>query len=157
MKRLNRKKVLFLCILFVVMAGVLVWYDLPIKRTATAELYCDDPKVSGLSAELDLCISRSLFSPSAIHGTIHIGDRDYVVWGRQEHDFASNIQRKIKGEIDIPVFINADNFGKGTDLLLRDLLYIHSIQFGDDYKIENVSLSMTSDDYGMWNSRAVIS
>ena len=156
MKRFQ-KKILPICILLVAVAAVLVWYHLPIKSTATVELYCDDPNVRGLCAEFDLKLSRSLFSPLAINGTIRIGDRDYVVWERQDYGFFSDIQRKANGELDIPVFINAANFGKGTNLLIRDLLYIHSIQFGDHHMIEHVSLSLTSDDHGMWNSRIVTS
>lgn len=146
------KKILSICTLFVVVATVLVWYHLPIKSKATAELYCDVPNVSELYAEFDLRISRSLFSPLAIDGTIRIGDVDYVVWGRKEHNFFSNMQRKVKGEMNIPVFVNAANFGQGTSVLISDLLFIHSIQFGDNYIIENVSFSLTSDDYGLWSS-----
>ena len=81
MKRFNMKKILSICTLFVVVSALLIWYYLPIKRTATVELYCDDPNVSELYAEFDLKISRSLFSPLVINGTIRIGDRD--VYKRQ--------------------------------------------------------------------------
>ena len=157
MKRFNMKKILSICTLFVVVTALLIWYYLPIKRTATVELYCDDPNVSELYAEFDLKISRSLFSPLVINGTIRIGDRDYVVWGRQEYGFVSNMQRKAKGEMNIPVFVNAANFGQGTSLLVSDLLFIHNIQFGDNYIIENVSLSLTSDDYDLWSGCTVTS
>lgn len=143
--------------MFVVIVAVLVWYYLPINRTATVELYCDDPNVSALYAEFELKISRSLFSPLVINGTIRIGDRDYVVWTRQTYGFFSNMQRKAKGEMNIPVFVNAANFGQGTSLLVSDLLYIHNIQFGDNYKIEKVCLSLNSDDYGVWSSCTVTS
>lgn len=148
---------LSICTLFVVIAVVLIWYHLPISRTATVELCCNDPNVSELYAELDLRISRSLFSPLVINGTIRIGDKDYVVWTRQEYGFVSNMQRKARGEMNIPVFVNVANLGQGTSMLVSDLLFIHSIQFGDNYIIENVSLSLTSDDYGLWSSCTVTS
>ena len=148
------KKILSICILFALAATVLVWYHLPIKSKATVELYCDVPNVSELYAEFDLRISRSLFSPLVIDGTIRIGDVDYVVLGRQKYGLVSNIQRKVKGEMNIPVFVNAANFGQGTNMLISDLLYIHSIQFGDNYIIEDVSFSLTCDDYGLWSSSA---
>ena len=108
--------------------------------------------MSALYAEFDLKISRSLFSPPEIHGTIWIGDKEYVAWKGQEYSFVSNIQRKAKGEMNIPAFVNVANLGQGTSFMISDLLYIHSIQFGNRYSIENVSLSMTSDDYGLWRS-----
>ena len=151
------KKILSICILLVIVATVLIWYHVPIKSKATVELYCDVPNVNELYADFDLKISRSLVSPLVIDGTIRIGDVDYVVWGRQEYDFFSNMQRKVKGEMNIPVFVNAANFGQGTSVLISDLLFIHSIQFGDNYIIENVSFSLTCDDYGLWSSSTVLS
>jgi hypothetical protein len=150
----RKKKLIAVCVLLVVAAGVLVWYHLPIKTSAAVELYCDDPAAGELSADFDLAISRSLLSPTEVNGTIRIDGRNYEVWARQDSGFFSNIQRKIDGELDVPVFINEANFGQGTDQLLSDLLYIHSLQFGDGYELEAVSLSLTADDHGMWNSSA---
>lgn len=140
-----------------VVAAVLVWYHLPIKSKATVELYCDDSTMSALSAEFDLRISRSLFAPPVINGTIQIEDVNYVVWTRQKYGLVSNMLRKVKGKMSIPTFVNPSNFGKGVDKLIGDLLHIHSIQFGDNYTIENVSISMTSNDYGVWSSSTLAS
>lgn len=146
------KKILTIGALFVVAAAALIWYHLPIKSEATVELYCYDPTMSALSAEFDLRISRSLFAPPVIDGTIRIEDVNYVVWTRQKYGLFSNILRKVKGEMNLPTFVNPANFGKGADKLIGDLLHIHSIQLGDNYTIEYVSISMTSDGYGVWTS-----
>lgn len=116
------------------------------------ELYCNDPSISAIYAEFDLRISRSLFAPPVIDGTIRIEDVNYVVWTRPKYGLVSNMLRKLKGEMNLPTFVNPANFGNGVDKIIGDLLLIHSIQFGDNYTIENVSISMTSNDYGMWNS-----
>ena len=59
--------------------------------------------------------------------------------------------------MNIPAFVNPDNFGHGVELLLSDILWVNSIQFGSGYDIENVSLLFTSDDYvdGLWSNYTV--
>lgn len=148
----NMKRILSIGTLFVVTIVALVWYHFPIKSTATVELYCDDPSIGSLYAEFDLRISRSLFAPPVIDGTIRIEDANYVVWTRQKYGLVNNMLRKLKGEMNIPTFVNSANFGKGVDKLIGDLLHIHNIQFGKNYTIEDVSVSMTSNDYGVWSS-----
>ena len=156
-KPFNMKKFIGICILIVVVIAGIVWYYIPIKSTATIELYCNDPNESSIYAEFDLEISRSLFSPPKIDGTVRIGDKEYVRWTWQKYGFFTNILRKVKGEIDIPCFINSANFGQGQDILISDLLWIYGIQFGDNYTIENVGLSMSSDDRGSWCSDSFLS
>lgn len=155
----KKKKLIAVSVLLVVVVGALIWYHLPVKTSAAVELYCDDPAAGALSAELDLSISRSLLAQPAVNGTIRIGDTEYVVWARQDYGFFESIQRKFEGRLDIPAFINPDNFGHGTELMLSDLLWLHSIQFGPGYEIENVSLLLTSDDYagGLWSNLTVTS
>ena len=149
------KKIIFLCIIVLIAGMSIVWYCLPVKRTATVELHCNDPSVGIIFAEFDLKISRSLFLPPVLDGTIRLGDAEYVAWARQKYGFFSNLQRKATGKMDIPVFANTANLGQGTDLLISDILFIHAIQFGDNYIIESVSLSRTSDDHGLWSGSAV--
>lgn len=153
------KKILSICALLVAAAAVLIWYHLPIKTTATVELYCDDPNAGALYAEFDLRISRSLFAPPAVDGTIRIGDADYVPWrGRNDKNgFFLNMLRKVKGKIDIPAFINPANYGQLTDKLMSDILTVFSIQFGDNYMIEGASLSRNSDDHGVWSGSTAAS
>ena len=155
---MNKKKNLIaVSVLLVVVVAALIWYHLPVKTSAAVELYCDDPAAGTLSAEFDLSISRSLLSQPEVDGTIRIGDTEYVVWARQDYGLFESIQRKFEGELDIPVFADQDNFGHGTELMLSDLLWLHSIQFEDGYEIESVSLSLRSDDHGMWSSRTAAS
>ena len=151
----KKKKLIAVSVLLIVAVGALVWYHIPVKTSAAVELYCDDPAAGTLSAEFDLSISRSLLSQPAVNGTIRIGDTEYVVWVRQDYGFFESIRRKFEGKLDIPVFVNQNNFGHGTELVLSDLLWLQSIQFEDNYKIESVSLSLKSDDYGIWSSRTV--
>lgn len=146
-----RRTVILLVCALLVAAAALVWYCLPVKRTAAVELHCDDPDAGMISAEFDFKISRSLFSPPVLDGTIRLGDTEYVTWVRQKYGFFSNLQRKAAGELDTPVFVNAANLGQGTELVISDLLYIHSIQFGDNYQLASVSLSRMSDDRGIWH------
>ena len=56
--------------------------------------------------------------------------------------------------MNIPAFVTPDNFGQGVELLMSDILYVHNLQFGSGYEIENVSLQFTSDDYvgGLWSN-----
>jgi hypothetical protein len=154
---MNIKKILSICVLLVVAVGVLVWYHIPIKTAATVELYCSDPAGGALDAEFDLSVSRSLFAQDKLDGTIRVGDREYVVWTWQKYGFFESIQRKFEGSMNIPAFVNPDNFGHGVELLLSDILWVNSIQFGSGYEIENVSLQFTSDDYvdGLWSNYTV--
>ena len=154
---MNIKKILSICVLLVVAVGVLVWYNIPIKTAATVELYCSDPAGGALDAEFDLSVSRSLFAQDKLDGTIRVGDREYVVWTWQKYGFFESIQRKFEGSMNIPAFVNPDNFGHGVELLLSDILWVNSIQFGSGYEIENVSLQFTSDDYvdGLWSNYTV--
>lgn len=150
----KRKRLIALCVLLVVLAAALVWYHIPVKTTASMELYCSDPAGGALDAEFDLSVSRSLFAQDKLDGTIRVGDREYVVWTWQKYGFFESIQRKFEGQMNIPAFVNPDNFGHGVELLLSDILWVHSIQFGSGYEIENVSLQFTSDDYvdGLWSN-----
>ena len=154
---MNIKKILSICVLLVVAVGVLVWYHIPIKTAATVELYCSDPAGGALDAEFDLSVSRSLFAQDKLDGTIRVGDREYVVWTWQKYGFFESIQRKFEGSMNIPAFVNPDNLGHGVELLLSDILWVNSIQFGSGYEIENVSLQFTSDDYvdGLWSNYTV--
>ena len=154
---MNIKKILSICVLLVVAVGVLVWYHIPIKTAATVELYCSDPAGGALDADFDLSVSRSLFAQDKLDGTIRVGDREYVVWTWQKYGFFESIQRKFEGSMNIPAFVNPDNFGHGVELLLSDILWVNSIQFGSGYEIENVSLQFTSDDYvdGLWSNYTV--
>lgn len=155
------KKFLSICALLVAAAALLIWYHLPIKTTATVELYCDDPNAGALYAEFDLRISRSLFAPPAVDGTIRIGDADYVPWGRPGGSFFSNMLRKVKGEINTRGFwVNPANYGQSTKKLLNDKLTVWSIQFGDNYKIDGASISRNSneDEYNrLWSGVTVAS
>jgi hypothetical protein len=56
--------------------------------------------------------------------------------------------------MNIPAFVNPDNFGHSVELLMSDILWVPIIQFGSGYDIENVSLQFTSDDYasGLWSN-----
>lgn len=146
------KKILFICTLFALSLVLLVFYYLPIKRTAIVELCCDDPSVGAITAEFDLRIWRSLFSPLTIDGTIRIGDSAYVPLSKVEGSFLQNIKRKVDREKNIPQFVNSEHFGQGTSLLLSDRLIIHNLQFGKNYAIEEVSLLLTSADPGLWTS-----
>lgn len=150
----KRKRLIALCVLLVVLAAALVWYHIPIKTAASMELYCSDPAGGSLDAEFELSVSRSLFAQDKLDGTIRVGDREYVVWTWQKYGFFESIQRKFQGQMNIPAFVNPDNFGHGVELLLSDILWVNSIQFGSGYKIESVSLSLTSDDYvdGLWSN-----
>lgn len=150
----KKQRLLAVCVLLVVAVGVLVWYHIPIKTAATVELYCSDPAGGALDAEFDLSVSRSLFAQDKLDGTIRVGDREYVVWTWQKYGFFESIQRKFEGSMNIPAFVNPDNFGHGVELLLSDILWVNSIQFGSGYEIENVSLQFTSDDYasGLWSN-----
>lgn len=153
----KRKRVIALCVLLVVMVTALVWYHLPIKTAASVELYCSDQAGGSLDAEFDLSISRSLFAQDKIDGTIHAGDREYVVWTWQKYGFFESMQRKFLGQMNIPAFVNPDNFGQGVELLMSDVLWVPIIRFGSGYDIENVSLLFTSDDYvdGLWSNYTV--
>lgn len=150
----KRKKLIAVCVLLIVAAGVLVWYHIPIKTAASMELYCSDPAGGSLDAEFELSVSRSLFAQDKLDGTIRVGDREYVVWAWQKYGFFESIQRKFEGSMNIPAFVNPDNFGHGVELLLSDILWVHSIQFGSGHEIESVSLQFTSDDYvdGLWSN-----
>ena len=151
------KKFLSICALVVAAAALLIWFHLPIKTTATVELYCDDPNAGALYAEFDLRISRSLFAPPAVDGTIRIGDADYVPWGKIRVDFIRNMLRKVKGEINIPGFwVNPANYGQLTDKLMSDMLTVWRIQFGGSYTIEGASIVRNSYGYG-WSGNAVAS
>ena len=151
---MNIKRILSICILLVATVGVLVWYHIPVKTTASTELYCSDPAGGTLDAEFDLSISRSLFAQDRLDGTIRIGDMEYTAWTWQRYGFFESIQRKFEGQMNIPAFVNQDNFGQGVELLLSDILWLNSLQFGSGYEIENVSLHFTSDDYvgGLWSN-----
>lgn len=150
----KRKRLIALCVLLVVLAAALVWYHIPIKTAASMELYCSDPAGGSLDAEFELSVSRSLFAQDKLDGTIRVGDREYVVWTWQKYGFFESIQRKFEGSMNIPAFVNPDNFGNGVELLLSDILWVHSIQFGSGHEIESVSLQFTSDDYvdGLWSN-----
>ena len=67
------------------------------------------------------------------------------------------MQRKFLGQMNIPAFVNPDNFGQGVELLMSDVLWVPIVQFGSGYDIENVSLLFTSDDYvdGLWSNYTV--
>ena len=153
----KRKRVIALCVQLVVMVTALVWYHLPIKTAASVELYCSDQAGGSLDAEFDLSVSRSLFAQDKIDGTIHAGDREYVVWTWQKYGFFESMQRKFLGQMNIPAFVNPDNFGQGVELLMSDILWVPFIDFGSGYDIENVSLLFTSDDYvdGLWSNYTV--
>lgn len=153
----KRKRVIALCVLLVVMVTALVWYHLPIKIAESMELYCSDPAGGSLDAEFDLSISRSLFAQDKIDGTIRAGDREYFVWTWQKYGFFESMQRKFLGQMNIPAFVNPDNFGHSVELLMSDVLWVPIIQFGSGYDIENVSLLFTSDDYvdGLWSNYTV--
>ncbi len=153
----RKKRLIAVCVLLVVMAAALAWYHIPIKTAASMELYCSDPAGGSLDAEFDLSISRSLFAQDKLDGTIRIGDTEYVAWTWQDYGFFESIQRKFEGQMNIPAFVDPDNFSHGTELMLSDLLWLHSIQFEDGYEIESVSLSLRSDDHGMWSSRTAAS
>lgn len=150
----KKQRLLALCVLLVVVVGALVWYHIPVKTAASMELYCSDPAGGALDAEFDLSVSRSLFAQDKLDGTIRVGDREYVVWTWPKYGFFESIQRKFEGSMNIPAFVNPDNFGHGVELLLSDILWVNSIQFGSGYEIENVSLQFTSDDYasGLWSN-----
>lgn len=150
----KRKRLIALCVLLVVLAAALVWYHIPIKTAASMELYCSDPAGGSIDAEFDLSVSRSLFAQDKLDGTIRVGDREYVVWTWPKYGFFESIQRKFEGSMNIPAFVNPDNFGHGVELLLSDILWVNSIQFGSGHDIENVSLLFTSDDYvdGLWSN-----
>ena len=150
----KKKRLIAVCVLLVVVVGALVWYHIPVKTAASMELYCSDPAGGALDAEFDLSVSRSLFAQDKLDGTIRVGDREYVVWTWQKYGFFESIQRKFEGSMNIPAFVNPDNFGHGVELLLSDILWVNSIQFGSGYEIENVSLQFTSDDYasGLWSN-----
>lgn len=150
----KRKRLIALCVLLVVLAAALVWYHIPIKTAASMELYCSDPAGGSIDAEFELSVSRSLFAQDKLDGTIRVGDREYVVWTWQKYGFFESIQRKFEGSMNIPAFVNPDNFGHGVELLLSDILWVHSIQFGSGHEIESVSLQFTSDDYvdGLWSN-----
>ena len=150
----KKQRLLAVCVLLVVVVGALVWYHIPVKTAASMELYCSDPAGGALDAEFDLSVSRSLFAQDKLDGTIRVGDREYVVWTWQKYGFFESIQRKFEGSMNIPAFVNPDNFGHGVELLLSDILWVNSIQFGSGYDIENVSLQFTSDDYasGLWSN-----
>ena len=156
MNKKNLKRVLFIStLIFAVIAGM-IWYYAPVKCTSTIELSCDDPNENPIYTELNLKISRSLFSPDRVDGTILIGGKKYEAWTWEKYDFFSNILREVKGEIDIPCFINSANLGKGQDTLISDLLWINNIQLSDNYEIANVRLMITSDDRGIWSSNCVL-
>lgn len=150
----KRKKLIAVCVLLIVAAGVLVWYHIPVKTTASMELYCSDPAGGSLDAELELSVSRSLFAQDKLDGTIRVGNREYVVWTWQKYGFFESILRRFQGQMNIPAFVNPDNFGQGVELLMSDILYVHNLQFGSGYEIESVSLQFTSDDYvdGLWSN-----
>lgn len=153
----KRKRLIALCVLLVVMVTALVWYHLPIKIAESMELYCSDPAGGSLDAEFDLSISRSLLAQDKLDGTIRVGDREYVVWTWPKYGFFESMQRKFLGQMNIPAFVNPDNFGQGVELLLSDILWVNSIQFGSGHEIESVSLLFTSDDYvdGLWSNYTV--
>ena len=150
----KKQRLLAVCVLLVVVVGALVWYHIPVKTAASMELYCSDPAGGALDAEFDLSVSRSLFAQDKLDGTIRVGDREYVVWTWQKYGFFESMQRKLLGQMNIPAFVNPDNFGHSVELLLSDILWVNSIQFGSGYEIENVSLQFTSDDYasGLWSN-----
>lgn len=112
------------------------------------------PAGGALDAEFDLSVSRSLFAQDKLDGTIRVGDREYVVWTWQKYGFFESIQRKFEGSMNIPAFVNPDNFGHSVELLMSDILWVPFIYFGSGYDIENVSLLFTSDDYvdGLWSN-----
>ena len=83
----KRKKLIAVCVLLIVAAGVLVWYHIPIKTAASMELYCSDPAGGSLDAEFELSVSRSLFAQDKLDGTIRVGDREYVVWTWPKYGF----------------------------------------------------------------------
>ena len=150
----RKKRLIAVCVLLVVMAAALAWYHIPIKTAASMELYCSDPAGGSLDAEFDLSISRSLFAQDKLDGTIRIGDTEYVAWTWQDYGFFESIQRKFEGQMNIPAFVDPDNFGQGVEVLLSDVLWLNSLQFGSGYELENVSLLLTSDDYadGLWSN-----
>lgn len=150
----KRKRLIALCVLLVVLAAALVWYHIPVKTTASMELYCSDPAGGSIDAEFELSVSRSLFAQDKLDGTIRVGDREYVVWTWQKYGFFESILRKFQGQMNIPAFVNPDNFGHSVELLMSDILYVHNLQFGSGYEIESVSLQFTSDDYvdGLWSN-----
>lgn len=150
----KRKKLIAVCVLLIVVAGVLVWYHIPVKTTASMELYCSDPAGGSIDAEFELSVSRSLFAQDKLDGTIRVGDREYVVWTWPKYGFFESILRRFQGQMNIPAFVNPDNFGHGVELLMSDILYVHNLQFGSGYEIESVSLQFTSDDYvdGLWSN-----
>ena len=143
----KRKRLIALCVLLVVLAAALVWYHIPVKTTASMELYCSDPAGGSLDAEFDLSVSRSLFAQDKLDGTIRVGNREYVVWTWQKYGFFESILRRFQGQMNIPAFVNPDNFGHSVELLMSDVLWVPFIDFGSGYDIENVSLQFTSDDY----------
>ena len=153
----KRKKLIAVCVLLIVAAGVLVWYHIPVKTTASMELYCSDPAGGSIDAEFELSVSRSLFAQDKLDGTIRVGDREYVVWTWQKYGFFESMQRKFQGQMNIPAFVNPDNFGHSVELLMSDILWVPFIYFGSGYDIENVSLLFTSDDYvdGLWSNYTV--
>lgn len=150
----KRKKLIAVCVLLIVAAGVFVWYHIPVKTTASMELYCSDPAGGSIDAEFELSVSRSLFAQDKLDGTIRVGDREYVVWTWPKYGFFESILRRFQGQMNIPAFVNPDNFGHGVELLMSDILYVHNLQFGSGYEIESVSLQFTSDDYvdGLWSN-----
>ena len=150
----KKQRLLALCVLLVVVVGALVWYHIPVKTAASMELYCSDPAGGALDAEFDLSVSRSLFAQDKLDGTIRVGDREYVVWTWPKYGFFESILRKFQGQMNIPAFVNPDNFGHSVELLMSDILWVPFIDFGSGYDIENVSLQFTSDDYasGLWSN-----
>lgn len=153
----KKKRTIAICAVIVVAAALLVWYHIPVKTAASMELYCSDPAGGSLDAEFDLSISRSLFAQDKLDGTIRVGDREYVVWTWQKYGFFESLQRKFQGQRNIPAFVNPDNFGHSVELLMSDILWVNSIQFGSGYEIESVSMIFTSDDYVdcLWSNRPV--
>lgn len=112
------------------------------------------PGRGSLDAEFDLSISRSLLAQDKLDGTIRVGDREYVVWTWPKYGFFESILRKFQGQMNIPAFVNPDNFGHGVELLMSDVLWVPFIDFGSGHEIETVSLLFTSDDYvdGLWSN-----
>lgn len=112
------------------------------------------PAGGSIDAEFDLSVSRSLFAQDKLDGTIRVGDREYVVWTWPKYGFFESILRRFQGQMNIPAFVNPDNFGHSVELLMSDVLWVPFIDFGSGYDIENVSLLFTSDDYvdGLWSN-----
>lgn len=148
----KRKIVVTVILLTMMMLSFSIWYYIPVKSHTLLEVFSSSGSKITISA--DLSISRSFFSPLAIKGQIIFGDTTFKAWVLSESanvNFFEQIQKKIKGKVNPSIFVNESNFGKSTDILLSDLLFIHSIQFDKSYCIQGITFILTSDGSSIWS------